>query len=173
MQALGGDPIPPRRPRRMRRRRRSLRKRLLDGMVPFLVVFGLTVMAAGLVQIVEVGAAKNSKRLSAYKVEPHRSAQGQQAQNFDYENAQRAYYDIMAQHRQIQRTPRPMNQVAYQLSLEAEAIREINGLPGGQAAQPAASDDVLDWSLFEQGATDPRSALKRGTSSFDGQPIER
>ncbi len=136
-------------------------------MLPFLIVLGLTVFAVGIVRVVEIGAAGNSKRLSAYKVEPH---QGQPTpKSLDYELAQRDYQDMMRRHSELrQRTPKPMNQVAYQLSLEHEAIRELSGLPSGKLPPPNSPEDVLDWSLFEQGDIDPRSALKRGTSSFDG-----
>ncbi|MDP6977445.1 MAG: hypothetical protein QF570_02450 [Myxococcota bacterium] len=53
-----------------------------------------------------------------------------------------------------------MNRVAYPLSLENQAARELSGLPSGQLPQSSNPDDVLDWSLFEQGQVDPRSALE-------------
>lgn len=59
-----------------------------------------------------------------------------------------------------ERTPKPMNRVAYPLSLENQAARELSGLPSGQLPQSSNPDDVLDWSLFEQGQVDPRSALE-------------
>lgn len=171
MEALGTDAFAAQKPRRLRRRRRSLRKRLLDGVMPFLIVFGMTVLAAGLVEIVEVGAAGNSKRSSDYEVEPLRVDPRETA--FDYESAQRAYNDMMRQHADLRRrATRPVNQVAYQLQMENEAVRELNGLPPAPPAKPG-SQDILDWELLDESSPDPRSVLKRGTSPLEGLRARR
>lgn len=166
MSAIGSDPNPPRRPQRIRRRRRSMRRRLLDSMMPFLVVFGMTVFAAGLVQVVEIGAAANSKRLSAYDLDTRAAMRPMVEKPIDFELAQDAYQDLMRRHSENrQRAPKPQNQIAYQLELQNEAMRELSGLPSGQLPQSSDPNDVLDWTLFEEGGGDPRSALKRGTGS--------
>ncbi|MCP4039474.1 MAG: hypothetical protein GY733_21205 [bacterium] len=159
MAALGPDPNLPYKRKRVRRRRRSLRRRILDSILPFAIVVALAMFAAGLVKIVEVGAAKNSKPRSSVRVEPKQMSPRQQ---FDFELAQREYQNLMRKHSNQRRAAaKPQNQVAYQLSLESEAARETAGL-GTRPPSPKSADDVMDWSLFEQGE-DPRSALKRGT----------
>lgn len=144
-----------------------MRRRLLDSMMPFFIVAGMTLFAAGLVTVVEVGAAKSSKRLSAYKVEPHKREAARDTA-IDYENAQRVYTDVMRQHAaQQRRAPKPQNNVAYQMSLQNEAIREMSGLPAPPSStiDGDASDDVLDWTMFEDGNANPLSALKSGAPS--------
>ena len=57
-------------------------------------------------------------------------------------------------------------QVAYQLSLQNEAVRELNGLPAAPAPSidGGGAEDVLDWTMFDDGKADPLSALKSGSA---------
>jgi len=155
--ALDTQPIAPHRPRRVRRRRRSVRRRLFDSILPFAVLIGLTVFAVGMVRIVEMGAAGQSKRRSVPLSEKTRQVP---TSTFDYELAQAEYEELMRQHASGRnRTPKPQNQVAYQLSLQIEAQRDLSlvkGLP-----KSAASADVMDWALFDQSSVNPGSTLKR------------
>ncbi len=158
---LDAEPIAPHRPRRVRRRRRSVRRRLFDSIVPFAVLIGLTVFAVGVVRIVEIGAAGQSKRRSV----PASESAGYALQpKFDYELAQSDYEDLMRQHASGRNhKPKVQNQAGYQLSLLIEAQRDLSlvkGLP-----KSTASADVMDWALFEQSSVNPRSALKRGAAS--------
>ena len=93
--ALDSSPIPAPPRRRIRRRRRSVRRRLFDSILPFAVLVGLTLFAAGVVRIVESGAAGQSKRSSI----PPRERAGQTSQpSFDYALAQAEYEELMRQH---------------------------------------------------------------------------
>lgn len=154
--ALDTTPIASRPPRRTRRRRRSVRRRLFESILPFAVLVGLTVFAVGVVRIVEIGAAGQSKMRSVPLSEIARQTR-QPA--FNYELAQAEYEEMMRQHASGRNgNPKVQNQVGYQLSLQIEAQRDLSlakGLPNS-----ASSNDVMDWALFENSGRTPRSAPK-------------
>ena len=153
--------------RRVRRRRRTLRRRLLDSMLPLLVLVGMTVLAVGMVEIVEVGAAENSKVLSNYTRETNANQIPQK--EFDFEAAQAQYHRVASRHKEMKSEGASrQNQVAYQLSLQAEMQRDLMGLPSGKSAAEK-SVDVMDWSLFEEGDQDPRTTLQRGIAAKPAQ----
>ena len=142
--------------------------------MPFCILAGLTALAGGLVEIVEIGAAGRS--LSEIEAESEPSVTAPSA---DYPLAKDQYRDIMGQQAAVRRNdPEPKNQVAYQLSLQLDAQRErIEPLATQMSAIPesetAGSSDVLDWSMLERGSEDPRSTLQRGTSTrllFESAP---
>jgi hypothetical protein len=150
--------------RRVRRRRRSLRRRLIDGMMPLCILTGLTVFAGGLVQVVEIGAAGQSKAASNVVAEPLEVV-ARPEPSFDYQGAQDAYRDMMRQNAAARRnTQRPaaMNQAAYQLSLQMEAQRELTESFATLEPKTPSAVGEIDWSLLEPGSEDPRSTLQRG-----------
>ena len=162
---LSSNPIPPIRPRRVRRRRRSLRRRLIDSVMPFAVLVGLTAFAAGLVSIVEIGAARNSKVKSVYNGEVTSYAP---IPDTNFEAAQEQYRQLMRKHAEMKaQKPKKMNQVAYELGLANEAMRDLSGLNKVIPPPPPTTgkDDIMDWSLFEAGSEDPRSTLQRSGQS--------
>lgn len=150
---LGADPIPPPPPRRLRRRRRSVRRRLFDGILPFAVLVGLTAFAVGMVQIVEIGAAKQSRRLGKHKP-PAPAARS----SFDYGLARADYLAIKRRHADARSRiiPKTQNQIVYQRSLQLEEQQDLSLAFGPPKA--AETSDVMDWSFFEQGSGDPRFA---------------
>lgn len=152
-------------PQRRRVRRRSQRRRLIDGMMPLCILTGLTVFAGGLVQVVEIGAAGQSKAASNVVAEPLEVV-ARPEPSFDYhQGAQDAYRDMMRQNAAARRnTQRPaaMNQVAYQLSLQLEAQRELTESFATLEPKTPSAVGEIDWSLLEPGSEDPRSTLQRG-----------
>jgi hypothetical protein len=149
---LDADPIPPPRPRRVRRRRRSVRRRLFDGILPFAALVGLTAFAVGMVQIVEIGAAKQSRRLGKHKP-PAPAARS----SFDYDLARANDLPKKGRHADARsRIPRIQNQVAYQRSLQLEEQQDLSLAFGPPKA--AETSDVMDWSFFDHGTEDPRFA---------------
>ncbi|MFT5443294.1 MAG: hypothetical protein ACI8W3_002341 [Myxococcota bacterium] len=148
--------------RRIRRRRRTVRRQLLDSMLPFAVLVGMTVLAVGMVEIVEVGAAKNSKVLSNYTHETNANQIPQK--EFNYVAAQAQYQSMRSRHKEMKgQTSSRQNQMAYQLSLQAEMQRDLLGIPNVKPST-VPTVDVMDWSLFEEGDQDPRSTLQQGAA---------
>lgn len=150
----------PSKPRRVRRRRRSVRRRLVDGLMPFAVLVGLTFFAAGVVSVVEIGAAGSSKVKSQYTGE---ATTYEPVSGIDFENSQVAYRNMMRQHAELKSKKKNRRaQVSYQLGVQNQAARELSGLD--DVIPPPAetgADDIIDWSLFEEGSPDPRSTLQR------------
>jgi hypothetical protein len=136
-------------------------RRLLAGILPFAILIGLTVFAVGVVRIVEVGAARES-RMSSVPLSQvvRRTSQP----SFDYELAQAEYEEMMRQHASGRnRNPKTQNQVAYQLSLQIEAQRDLSlakGLP-----RSTSSSDVMDWALFENKGSKAKRAKKESAAS--------
>jgi len=156
-------------PRRMRRRRRSVRRRLFDSVLPFAILIGLTLFAVGMVRIVELGAAGQSRPSSATRSE---TAGRTPKSSFNYELAQAEYEALMRQHAggRIQ-NPKLQNQVSYQLSLQIDAQRDLSLAQG--LSSSAASNDVMDWTLFERSSVRTRAAKKTEAGAPPSSPSER
>lgn len=162
LSSLDAESFPPPVRRRMRRRRRSVRRRIVDGLMPFCILIGLVLFAAGLVRIVEIGAASESKtrrdrEIKLLDLAPPASLSYQLAS--DEDRARMNARSIRSKHGSA-----PKNQVAYQLSLQIEAQRSLLESFPAPGQKPAGSADVIDWSLFDAGSEDPRSILQRGRS---------
>lgn len=128
--------------------------------MPFAILVGLTVFAAGVVSVVEIGAAKNSKVKSVYNGEIT-SYEAPSSEDFAVEQEQ--YYNLMRKHSQLKgKKQKPVSQVAYQLGLANQAVRELSGLDEViPAPDKPGVDDIMDWDLFEAGSENPRSTLQR------------
>ncbi len=136
--AFGAAPEEPVPPRRVRRRRRSLRHRLFNGLLPFAVLIGLTLLAAGVVRVVEVGAAKRSKVLirdaGKSHVEPRSLSR---LQPLDSELVQMEYREVIP--RRAAGTPGAGDQFA-EPTISSNSTSKISaappGIAGGRPASP-------------------------------------
>ena len=154
--------------RRLRRRRRSVRRRLFDSILPFAVLVGLTIFAAGVVRIVEMGAAGQSKRSS---IPPREHVSRKSQPSFNYELAQAEYEELMRQNADGRnRHPKARNQVAYQLSLQVEAQRDLMLSKG--LMKSASANDVMDWTLFEMSGS-PRSGPEAQSAEAPSARVEQ
>ena len=135
---------PPRRRRRRRRRRSSLR-RLIDGLIPFAVLIGLGVLAAGMVGVVERGAASASSANDDTPVYPMRQVVPEGMAPPDPEH--QITLDKESVEPDLETESRP-SLVAYQVQSRLEA--ELGFLPPSIKETEVSLDDVLDWGLIEE-----------------------
>ena len=130
--------------------------------MPFWVLIGLVLFVAGLVRIVKIDAAGQSKTRRDRDIKlldpaPPPSLRYQLASD---ENRAKMHARFI----RSDRDSAPKNQVAYQLSLQIEAQRRLLDTFFGPGQKTFGSADLIDWSLFESGGDDPRSTLQRSGS---------
>ncbi|MCH7866988.1 MAG: hypothetical protein IH881_04780 [Myxococcales bacterium] len=163
LSSLAAESFPQPVRRRMRRRRRSLRRRIVDALTPFCIVAGLTIFAGGMVQLVEVGAAGQSKSRRSHatlrvEVGPPPSLRAQLAKN-KYQNTRRDR-PIAVRNDSMHQI-----QVSNQIAFPMEAQRSLVEMFATPKRTSGSVNDIVDWGLlFEPGSEDPRSTLQRGTA---------
>jgi hypothetical protein len=133
---------------RTRRRRRSAARKLFDGLIPVAILVALFVMAAGVVGMVERGAAKASRRNDRPAVEPlvqisptnlDRSLQSENPELVPLTQVKRPQSGSMSI---------AANKTAGQLRANIQA--EMGFLPPADVEEAASMDDVMDWGLIEE-----------------------
>jgi hypothetical protein len=136
--------LDPDRPRRRRRRKRSTAKRFADSLIPFAILAGLLLLAAGLVGVVEHGAAASSKRDGHSDVRIVTQAPTATLTRSGEANLK------LAERKLERSTPTRTSQslVAYQLQQHLKS--ELGFQPVAKQEEKVSMDDVMDWGLIEE-----------------------
>lgn len=164
--SLDAESFPKPARRRMRRRRRSMRRRIVDALMPFCIVAGLTVFAGGMVKLVEVGAAKQSKAQRSrvtlpFDVGPPPSLRQQLAKN-QYLNTLRDR--PVAVRNDSMHQMKVSNQISFPMEAQPNLV-EIFATPKRTfVSTQDSTNGSVDWLLFDPRSEDPRSTLQRGTA---------
>ncbi len=120
---------------RRRRRRRTPIRLLVDGLLPFAILVGLVVLAAGVVGVVEHGAAASSKRAGGMPQKPRGPISEAPGSSETRRAAEPETADA------------PMNLVGQQIQMHLKA--ELGFEPPAQKEEMVSMDDVVDWGLIE------------------------